>query len=113
MYEFSTPSSKKYSNLLNVFNLRIRQRFYGVEEFKDLIEPSMYDMYKGIYLPLSLHFQLSKIISNISSEIYLRMLRLPINLFKRIKRPAFDDKVSLEGIENLFIDTRYSYYRKK
>lgn len=80
MYEFPTPRSRKRSRLIKSFNLRVRQKLGIVEEFNDLIENSMYDTHKGIYIPLFLHFNLIKFVPNKLGEIYLRMKRLPMNL---------------------------------
>jgi hypothetical protein len=108
MYEFSTPKSKKYRKTTNFYSLRIRQKLTNIEEFSDIIENSMYDTHKGIYLPLTLHFKLSQIISNTKFELYLRMIRLPINLFKRMKRPAFDDKIVLVGMDYLYREYKFT-----
>jgi len=99
MYEFTTPKTKKYKKLIYGFGIRIRQKFSIVQEFSDLIDAQMYDTYKGIYLPLTLHFQLSRLTSFFEAETYFRMQQLPVNFFRRTKRPAFDDKTVLEGMD--------------
>ena len=108
MYEFSTPKTKKYKKLTSTYNLRVRQKLTNIEEFSDLIENAMYDTHKGIYLPLTLNFKLSQVVSNFNCELYLRMLRLPVNLFKRSKRPAFDDKIALTGMDYLYREYKFT-----
>lgn len=104
MQDLMTPKSKKRGNL-NVFTLRLRQKFITVEEFEEILESNMYESHKGIYLPLTLHFHLVKQVTPSTLEIYLRMLRLPINLHRRKPRPAYDDKVVFSGLEELYRQT--------
>ena len=51
----------------------------------------MYNNHKGIFLPMSIHLVFNKSMNHVQNENYLRMLRLPVNLFNRRSRPAFDD----------------------
>jgi hypothetical protein len=104
MQDFSTPKSRKSMWLMS-HTLRIRQKFTIIDSFEDLIENVMYDTNKGIYLPLTLHFNLKNAAKSSVVETYLRMLQLPISLFLRKPRPAFDDKVVFSGLEQLYRDT--------
>lgn len=104
MLEFETPKTRKWKKFTKIYNLRIRQKFTLIPEHQDLIESSMHDSHKGIYLPLTINFQLSKFHTNYENEIYFRMLRLPISLFKRKAKPAFDDKISFEGVHYLYAE---------
>ena len=55
----------------------------------------MYDTHKGVFLPLEINFQLNSK-SHLNNETTLRALHLPINLYKRRMRPAYDDAVKFE-----------------
>ena len=54
----------------------------------------MFDTHRGVYLPLSIHIELTKSDSQNYNEMCLRLCRLPINIYKKHYRPAFDDAVS-------------------
>jgi hypothetical protein len=58
----------------------------------------MYDNYKGVYLPLTVHINLCNKYMHSINEWYFRMSRLPINMYKRKFRPAFDDIISFNDI---------------
>ena len=51
----------------------------------------MLDSYRGIFLPLSIHFFINEKISQQTAGTYMRMLRLPFNFYNRYRAPAFDD----------------------
>jgi len=95
LMDFKTPKWHK-NNAAHSYTLRIRQKFSYYDEFDDLISNQMYDNYKGIFLPLNININFNNSISHINNEIYLRLVHLPINLFKRRARPAFDDSVKFE-----------------
>ncbi len=78
------------------YTLRVRQKFSYYDEFDDLISNQMYDSYKGVFLPLNININFNNSKSHINNETYLRLIHLPINLFKRHPRPAFDDSVKFE-----------------
>lgn len=92
--DFKTPKFNKGKNQLNnVYSLRLRHKLGSFDDFNDLISTVMHDSYKGIFLPLTAHFQLNQKSSHMRNETYLRMLRLPVTMYKRHMKPAFDDKV--------------------
>lgn len=112
MQDLMTPKSKKTQDRTNTYTLRVRQKLTVVEDFEDLVENSMRDSHKGVYLPLSVNFKLSSPATSSTLETYLRMLRIPVSLFRRKKRPAFDDKVVFVGMEALYRQTSILKKRK-
>ena len=76
------------------YTLRIRHKFNSLDDFDDLVDPIMHDSHKGIFLPLTIHFIYNKLFSHAFNENFFRMLRVPICLFRRRFRPAFDDHVT-------------------
>jgi hypothetical protein len=66
-----------------MYSIRLRQKLGFFEDFNDLIEPSYYDTYKGIFLPLTMNLNFTKVSSNLCHEHYLRMIRLPVFMCKR------------------------------
>lgn len=95
LMDFKTPKWQKNNSAFS-YTLRIRQKFSYYDEFDDLINNQMYDSYKGIFLPLNININFNNSFSHINNEIYLRLIHLPINMFKRRPRPAFDDSVKFE-----------------
>lgn len=87
--DFRTPKFKKPTN--SNYTIRLKQKFTPLVDFEELVSPSMYDTHKGIFLPLSAHFNFRNSAGHQVSEQYLRMLRLPFNFYSRRKTPAFDD----------------------
>jgi len=93
--EFKTPKWKKaVKSLAKSYTLRLRYKMQDFDDFVDLLEPVMYDSHRGMFLPLAVHFNWSRPSSYTIGEAYFRMLRLPISMFTRRFRPAFDDSVS-------------------
>jgi len=97
MYDFITPKSLK--NTTNSYTIRFRQGLSFVEDFNEIIELSMYETHRGIYLPVTLHFKFNQICSAFFIETYIRMLGMPSILYKRKPRPAFDDAVIFTTVE--------------
>jgi hypothetical protein len=64
--------------------MRIKKKINFSKEFEDLIEFSYYNSYKGAFLPLTINFNLKKGCLSLNNEHYLRMLRLPLTLYKRV-----------------------------
>lgn len=93
--DFKTPKWKK-NNTSHSYTLRIRQRFTYYDEFEDLISNQMHEGHKGVFLPLDININFTGSQSHVSNEIYLRLIHLPVSMFKRKLRPAFDDSVSFE-----------------
>lgn len=60
-------------------------------DFEELVSSTMYDTHRGIFLPLSAHFNFNDFVGHQVNEQYLRMLRLPFNFYSKRKAPAFDD----------------------
>lgn len=69
-----------------------------VDELDDLIESFMLDTHKGIYLPMTVHFQLIQSVNHFIGETLIRAFRIPIHFYKKRSKPAFDDviKISIE-----------------
>lgn len=63
------------------------------DDFSDLIEPIMHDTHRGAFLPLAVNFVFQGVLPHADQESYLRMLRLPVSMFRRRFKPAFDDRV--------------------
>jgi hypothetical protein len=101
MQDLKTPKGLKRADT-NTLTLRVRQKFTIVEEFEEILENNFYDVHKGVYLPLTLHFCLAAAIPPALLETYLRMLRLPIQLYRRKPRPAYDDKIVFSGMAELY-----------
>lgn len=95
LLDFKTPKWHK-NNIAHSYTLRIRQKFTYYDEFDDLISNQMYDSYKGIFLPLNINLNFNNSTSHINNEIFLRLIHLPVIMFKRRARPAFDDSVKFE-----------------
>jgi len=91
---FKTPKFHKHKRrkVAQNYTLRVRQKFNIIEDFYDLVAPVMHDTHKGYYLPLTIHLKLRKDSSHFNNETYLRMLRLPILMYRRKARLVFDDK---------------------
>ena len=92
--DFKTIKFKKSTQYVNNYTLRIRQKLGIFIEFDNLVEANMYDTFRGVYLPLTIHFKFNTQYPQIWNENYLRMLKLPLNLYKFKFRPAFDDAVT-------------------
>jgi len=60
MLEISTPKAFKTDLLTNSYSLRLRQRLTAVDDFEEIVESKMYSTFKGIYIPFTVHFILSK-----------------------------------------------------
>ena len=76
------------------YTFRIRQKLISYDNLDAITTSTMYDTFKGVFLPLTFHFKFKTLNPHSVNESYLRLFRLPINLFKRYRRPAFDDKVT-------------------
>jgi len=92
---FKTPKWHKSGQAFS-YTLRLRQKFNYYDEFEDLLSNQMYDSYRGVFLPLNININFNNSTSHTNNEIYLRSVHLPVNLFKRRPRPAFDDSVKFE-----------------
>jgi len=92
--DFKTIKAKKSIKSANSYTIRIRQKLGYFDDFIGFIEASMYDTHRGVYLPLTTHLIFSSCSPHTWNEGYLRLLKIPVNLFKRNLRPAFDDAVS-------------------
>jgi hypothetical protein len=92
--DFRTPKLRRPTS--NNFQLRLRQKISPLADFADLVEPSMFDDYRGVFLPLTVHFIFKNIqfVTSQTRVAYLRMLRLPFNFYKVRVAPAFDDLAS-------------------
>ncbi len=91
--DFKTP--KWYKNKkTKAYTLRIRHKFLTYDNFDNLTTATMFDTYRGVYLPLSIHIVVNKNHSQSYNEMCLRLYRLPINIYKKRYRPAFDDAIS-------------------
>jgi len=90
---FKTIKTHKFHKKTNNYTLRIKQKLGSFNEFSDLVENSMYDTHRGVYLPLTIHFIFSTQSSQFLNESYFRMLKFPINFYRRKSRPAFDDAI--------------------
>ncbi len=91
--DFLTPKWKKNIKAFS-YTLRLRHKFLTYDVFDILTSAAMYDTHKGVFLPLSIHINFKVLNTHAINEGYLHMFRLPISLYKRRYRPAFDDKVS-------------------
>lgn len=91
--DFLTPKWKKNNKTLS-YTLRLRHKFLTYDVFDILTSATMYDTHKGVFLPLSIHINFRTLNPHALNEGYLHMFRLPISLYKRRFRPAFDDKIS-------------------
>lgn len=91
--DFLTPKWRKNNKSFS-YTLRLRHKFLSYDVFDILTSASMYDTHKGVFLPLSIHFNFTELNSHLINEGYLHIFRLPISLYKRRYRPAFDDKIS-------------------
>jgi hypothetical protein len=91
--DFLTPKWKKNNKTLS-YTLRLRHKFLTYDVFDILTSATMYDTHKGVFLPLSIHINFGTLNPHALNEGYLHMFRLPISLYKRRFRPAFDDKIS-------------------
>jgi len=91
---YKTPKWRK--NLQSSsYSMRIRQKYAIYEDFEDLVDPILYDSYKGIYLPLTIHFQFYQgASSHMMCENYLRSVKIPASFYTRKPRPAYDDQIS-------------------
>lgn len=87
--DFKTLKFRKPA--IHSYSLRLKQKLTPLVDFEDLISPSMYDTHRGVFLPLTSHFNLQSAINHLISEHYLRMLRIPFNFYVKRKSPAFDD----------------------
>jgi len=85
--KFRKPSGYSYT-------LRLKQKLAPLVDFEDLVSSSMYDTHRGVFLPLTSHFNLQSPVNHSISEHYLRMLRLPFNFYVKRKPPAFDDSAT-------------------
>jgi hypothetical protein len=93
--DFKTPKWRK-GGASRSYALRIRQKFMYYDQFEDLITNQMHDSYRGVFLPLNVSVIFATPQPHSINEICLRSMHLPVSLFKRNPRPAFDDPVSFE-----------------
>jgi hypothetical protein len=94
MSDLKTPKVKKGGLRTNNFTIRFRQKLKAFKDFEDLLDPVFYDTHKGVYLPLTIHFIFSDKNFGLNNQNYLRMLKLPLYMYKKDKPPAFDDSVN-------------------
>ena len=94
MNDFLTSKWLKRRTNVQTFTFRIRQRLSFFDGIEDLTEYQMHTEYRGVYLPLSIIFQLVELKTYLESESFLYMMRVPIILFRRKPKPAFDDLVN-------------------
>ena len=87
--DFQSPKFKKAAQN---YTLRLNQKFNPLTDFEDLVDSEMFDTHKGIFLPLTVHFNLTGHEKyHQLDEHYLRMLRLPLAFYRKHPAPAFDD----------------------
>lgn len=92
--DFRTPKFKKgLLKKTNTYTWRLRHRISLYEEFDDLTEFDFYTLYRGVYLPLMLHFNLNRINQHFFNECYFHMLKVPFWMYKKKQRPAHDDMI--------------------
>jgi len=75
------------------FTLRLKQKFTPLTDFEELVNLNMYNTHKGIFLPLTVHFNLVNTGYHQVNEQYLRMLKLPFIFYVKRPAPALDDFV--------------------
>jgi hypothetical protein len=92
MFEFSVAKIRKGNKTRSVksVNLRFRKKIGSQIEFSSLVNSNMQDTYRGIYLPLTLSLIFNEFNRYSVIENYLRMIRLPVLLFRRGARQIFD-----------------------
>jgi len=88
--DFRTPKMHRPHSPGN-YSLRIREKLSPLVDFDDLASQSMLESYRGVYLPLSVHLDVTNKISCYLAEHYLRMFRLPFQFYRKHPAPAFDD----------------------
>jgi len=101
MYDIKTVKHRRSISPINSYTLRIRERISFVEEIDDLVESFMLDTHKGIYLPMTTHFQLLQVVDHFVGETLIRAFRIPIHFYKKHSKPAFDDTIKI-SIEEAF-----------
>lgn len=99
LHELKTPKIKKTKKVFNSIGLRIRQKLMDNPEFSELLYGKMYDTFKGIYLPLTVHFTIKKQSNFQLEETFFRMHRIPVTFYRVRQRPAFDDKTFMSAFE--------------
>lgn len=88
--DFQSPKFKKPAT--RNYTLRLNQKFNPLVDFEDLVDSEMFDTHKGVFLPLTVHFNLTGHEKyHQPGEHYLRMLRLPLAFHRKRPAPAFDD----------------------
>jgi hypothetical protein len=85
MSEFSVLKTRKgpLLNSTKSLNIRLRKKLGAQQEFSGLVNLNMQDTYRGIYLPLTISLVFKESIRYSLLENYLRMVRLPLVLFRR------------------------------
>lgn len=94
MKDYKTPKFHKAKRLAKSIAMKNRQRFSDYVDTDDIVEPVMHDTHRGVYLPLTIHFQFAREASYNRAENIMRIFRIPLSISKRRKRKAFDDRVS-------------------
>jgi len=89
IFDFKLPSSNMKLTKSMTYTWRVRRKVSISQEFKDLILPSFFDTFKGIFLPFTTHFNFFFHNPNLYNEHFLRMFRLPFFMYKRLPHPIY------------------------
>lgn len=88
MFELGTSKIRegRASVRAKSINIRLRKKLGAQTEFANLVSATMQDTYRGIYLPLTISLIFKEFTRYTLVENYLRMIRLPLILFRRGSR---------------------------
>jgi hypothetical protein len=80
---------KGIMNRAKSISIRWRKKLGTLSEFAYLVSAPMQDTYRGVYLPLTVNLIFTEFTRYTLIEQYIRMLRLPLVLFRRGSRGNF------------------------
>jgi len=91
IFDYKTPKLRKHLESKS-YTIRFRHKFMQISEFHDWVEPFMYNKHKAIFLPITVNYIFQFIENHLVNETYLRMMQIPLILYRKKVRAAFDDR---------------------